>query len=168
MHNRSFSKSIRVIYLLHNCQMADSPLEWAFFSSMHVWFASVQTISYSGLLLMVFGGFGITGGAHRLWSHGSYKTKWPLSILAAVGQTLALQVNFTFSHIFRKWNDVDAWPSHYHILCMILQQNIYQWCWNHRMHHKYSETDADPFNANRDFFYSHIGWIICEIGRKTT
>ena len=142
--------------------MADSHLEWVFFSSMHIWFAVVLTISYSGLLLMVFGGFGITGGAHRLWSHGSYKTKWPLSILAAVGQTLALQVNFTFSHIFRKWNDVDAWPSHYHILCMILQQNIYQWCWNHRMHHKYSETDADHFNANRGFFYSHIGWIICE------
>ena len=51
---------------------------------------------------MVFGGFGITGGAHRLWSHGSYKAKWPLSILAAVGQTLALQVHFTFYHIFRK------------------------------------------------------------------
>ena len=68
---------------------------------MHIWFAPVLTISYSGLLLMVFGGFGITGGAHRLWSHGSYKAKWPLSILAAVGQTLALQVHFTFYHIFR-------------------------------------------------------------------
>ena len=111
---------------------------------------------------MVFGGFGITGGAHRLWSHGSYKAKWPLSILAAVGQTLALQVHFTFYHIFRNWNDVDAWASHYHISWIFLQQDIYQWCWNHRMHHKYSETDADPFNANRGFFYSHIGWIICE------
>lgn len=30
------------------------------------------------------------------------------------------------------------------------------------MHHKYSETDADPFNAKRGFFYSHIGWMLCE------
>lgn len=41
---------------------------------------------------MAYGGFGITGGAHRLWSHGSYKAKWPLRLLASLGQTLALQV----------------------------------------------------------------------------
>lgn len=28
------------------------------------------------------------------------------------------------------------------------------------MHHKYSETDADPHNASRGFFFSHIGWLL--------
>lgn len=28
------------------------------------------------------------------------------------------------------------------------------------MHHKYSETDADPHNANRGFFFSHVGWLM--------
>lgn len=32
---------------------------------------------------------------------------------------------------------------------------------NHRVHHKYSETDADPHNAKRGLFYSHIGWLMC-------
>lgn len=28
------------------------------------------------------------------------------------------------------------------------------------MHHKFSETDADPQNAMRGFFFSHIGWLM--------
>ena len=28
------------------------------------------------------------------------------------------------------------------------------------MHHKFSETDADPHNATRGFFFSHIGWLL--------
>ena len=28
------------------------------------------------------------------------------------------------------------------------------------MHHKYSETDADPHNAKRGFFFAHCGWLM--------
>jgi stearoyl-CoA desaturase (delta-9 desaturase) len=28
------------------------------------------------------------------------------------------------------------------------------------VHHKYSETDADPHNAKRGFFFAHIGWLL--------
>jgi len=30
----------------------------------------------------------------------------------------------------------------------------------HRVHHKYSETDADPHNINRGVFFSHFGWLL--------
>lgn len=30
------------------------------------------------------------------------------------------------------------------------------------MHHKYSETDADPFNIRRGFFFAHMGWMLCQ------
>lgn len=30
---------------------------------------------------------------------------------------------------------------------------------DHRVHHKYSETDADPHNAKRGFFFAHVGWL---------
>lgn len=30
------------------------------------------------------------------------------------------------------------------------------------MHHKYSETDADPHNAKRGLFFSHVGWLLCK------
>lgn len=44
---------------------------------------------------------------------------------------------------------------------------------DHRVHHKYSDTDIDPHNINRGFFYSHMGWLllkkqpeIIEAGKK--
>lgn len=27
------------------------------------------------------------------------------------------------------------------------------------MHHKYSETDADPHDARRGFIFAHVGWL---------
>jgi stearoyl-CoA desaturase (delta-9 desaturase) len=37
---------------------------------------------------------------------------------------------------------------------------IYHWARDHRTHHKFSETEADPHNANRGFFFAHMGWLI--------
>ena len=31
------------------------------------------------------------------------------------------------------------------------------------MHHKYSETNADPHNANRGFFFAHVSNLRREI-----
>ncbi|XP_030767540.1 acyl-CoA desaturase-like [Sitophilus oryzae] len=78
-----------------------------------------------------FTGLGITAGAHRLWSHRSYKAKLPLRIFLMLAQSAALQ------------------------------NNIYVWCRDHRVHHKFTETNADPHNASRGFFFSHIGWLLC-------
>ncbi|XP_017320070.1 stearoyl-CoA desaturase b [Ictalurus punctatus] len=73
---------------------------------------------------------GVTAGAHRLWSHRSYKAKLPLRIYLAFANSMAFQ------------ND------------------IYEWARDHRVHHKYSETHADPHNARRGFFFSHVGWLL--------
>ena len=35
-----------------------------------------------------------------------------------------------------------------------------------RLHHKCSETQADPHNANRGFFFSHMGWLMVRWGRS--
>ncbi|XP_009951351.1 PREDICTED: acyl-CoA desaturase-like [Leptosomus discolor] len=43
---------------------------------------------------------------------------------------------------------------------MAFQNDIYEWVRDHRVHHKFSETDADPHNAKRGFFFSHIGWLL--------
>lgn len=34
------------------------------------------------------------------------------------------------------------------------------WAHDHRIHHKYSETDADPHNVKRGFLFAHIGWVV--------
>jgi len=83
-------------------------------------------------LLYLVSGLGITAGAHRLWAHRSYKAKLPLKILLTIFNTVAFQD------------------------CAI------HWARDHRVHHKYSETDADPHNATRGFFFSHVGWLLCK------
>jgi len=83
------------------------------------------------ILLYIVSALGITAGAHRLWAHRSYKAKLPLRIILAIFNTIAFQ---------------DA---------------AMDWARDHRVHHKYSETDADPHNATRGFFFSHVGWLLC-------
>lgn len=85
----------------------------------------------SATILYQLGGLGITAGAHRLWAHRAYKARWPLSIFLMICNTLAFQN------------------------CVI------EWSRDHRVHHKYSETDADPHNAKRGFFFAHCGWLLC-------
>lgn len=55
----------------------------------------------------------------------------------------------------------------------LTQNCLYVWVRDHRQHHKYSDTDADPHNANRGFFFSHVGWLmsrkhpkVIEFGKK--
>lgn len=83
-------------------------------------------------LLGALSGMGITVGAHRLWSHRAYKGTLPLRILLMI------------------------------LNCSALQNDIYVWCRDHRMHHKYSETTADPHDSNRGFFFAHMGWLMCK------
>ncbi|XP_023954052.1 acyl-CoA Delta-9 desaturase-like [Bicyclus anynana] len=82
------------------------------------------------VLLFYFSGICITTGVHRLWTHKSYKAKLPLQLFLLTGFATAGQ------------------------------NSIYQWVRDHRVHHKFSDTDADPHNANRGLFFSHIGWLM--------
>ncbi|XP_077286019.1 acyl-CoA Delta-9 desaturase-like [Arctopsyche grandis] len=87
----------------------------------------------TSLFAVTFGclsGIGITAGAHRLWAHRAYKAKWQLRLFLTLLQTMAFQ------------------------------NHIYEWVRDHRVHHKFAETDADPHNAKRGFFFAHIGWLM--------
>jgi len=88
-----------------------------------------KTVIWS-YLLYVAGGLGITAGAHRLWSHRSYKARAPLRVLLMIFN------------------------------CIALQNDVIEWARDHRVHHKHSETDADPHNATRGLFFSHMGWLM--------
>lgn len=43
-------------------------------------------------MLVIGSGIGVTAGAHRLWSHRSYKAKWPLRLILITLFTIAGQV----------------------------------------------------------------------------
>ena len=96
---------------------------------------SIQYIDSFSTFMTVFlfyqiGGLSITMGSHRLWSHRSYKAKDTTRFLLML------------------------------IISMSNQGSIYHWVRDHRVHHKYSDTDADPHNINNGFFFSHLGWLM--------
>ncbi|OJJ36442.1 hypothetical protein ASPWEDRAFT_406819 [Aspergillus wentii DTO 134E9] len=39
------------------------------------------------------------------------------------------------------------------------QRSILWWVYLHRAHHRYIDTDRDPYNAKRGLLYSHFGWL---------
>lgn len=43
---------------------------------------------------------------------------------------------------------------------MANEGSLFHWVRDHRVHHKFSETTADPHNATRGFFFAHCGWLL--------
>lgn len=83
-------------------------------------------------VLYMLTGFGVVAGVHRLWSHRAYKVRFPLRLLLVIFNTIAFQ------------------------------KSIIRWARDHRVHHKYCDTNADPHNINRGFWFAHIGWLFCK------
>lgn len=81
------------------------------------------------LALWFISGFGITGGAHRLWAHRSYSAGPMFRFATMVANSIANQ------------------------------GTIWHWARDHRTHHMHSETPADPHDATRGFWFAHIGWL---------
>ncbi|VDN88815.1 unnamed protein product [Brugia pahangi] len=94
----------------------------------------------------LMGVMGITAGAHRLWSHRSYKARWPARLFLMFCNSMAFQASFL------PFNDVIEWSR------------------DHRCHHKWTDTDADPHNTTRGMFFAHMGWLMVrkhpEVKRK--
>ncbi|GAW81445.1 stearoyl-CoA desaturase (acyl-CoA desaturase, faty acid desaturase) [Plasmodium gonderi] len=82
------------------------------------------------IIFYLINGFGITFGAHRLWSHRAFKA------------STFVQVLFLILNSFAN------------------QGSVITWSRNHRLHHKYSDTKYDPHNIRYGFFYSHVGWLL--------
>ncbi|MCX2732096.1 acyl-CoA desaturase [Saccharopolyspora sp. NFXS83] len=87
----------------------------------------------------VFSGLGVTVGFHRLFTHGSFKSNWPVrATLAIAGMTS-------------------------------LQGPVITWVADHRRHHAYSDREGDPHSPWRfgstpgalakGFWHAHMGWL---------
>ncbi|KAL2313154.1 putative acyl-CoA desaturase [Schizosaccharomyces pombe] len=82
------------------------------------------------IIYYAYSGLGITAGYHRLWSHRAYKAKKPLEYFLAAGGAAAFEGSI-------RW-----------------------WSRDHRAHHRYTDTDKDPYNVKKGFWYAHVGWMI--------
>lgn len=108
------------------------------------------TCSFSVVLLYQLGTIGVTAGAHRLWSHRAFKVKTPLKIILLLFETISFEVGGQKVEVTSPNLEISKF-----------KDSAINWSKNHRIHHKYTETDADPYCAKRGLFFSHIGWLLC-------
>jgi stearoyl-CoA desaturase (Delta-9 desaturase) len=85
-----------------------------------------------GLVVGILAGWGTTVGSHRLFTHRTFKANNKMKWLMMFLQTMAGQ------------------------------EPVIRWARDHRVHHKFTDTNADPYNSRRGFFFSHIGWLMCK------
>jgi stearoyl-CoA desaturase (delta-9 desaturase) len=74
----------------------------------------------------------ITAGYHRYFAHRSYRTSRPFQFFLAVGGA------------------------------MCMQKGPLWWAGHHREHHRNSDTELDIHSPLRGFWWSHLGWILCD------
>lgn len=96
-------------------------------------FFSWKAVGLALFLHWVTGGLGITLGFHRLLTHRSFQTPKWLEYFLALCGTLACQ------------------------------GGVIEWVGMHRVHHLHSDTDPDPHDSNKGFWWSHMGWMMYEI-----
>jgi stearoyl-CoA desaturase (delta-9 desaturase) len=81
------------------------------------------------LALCVIVGTGIGAGYHRLFSHRSYEAH---PFVESVLLTLG---------------------------AMALQNSALTWVRDHRDHHRFTDTDRDPYSVTKGFWWAHMTWI---------
>ncbi len=104
--------------------------------SLSIWHGIVFGISFVEISIFIFWylatGLSITVGYHRLFSHRSHEAVWPVRLAYALFGAGAFQ------------------------------NSILEWSSDHRRHHKQTDTDEDPYNARRGFWWSHILWVMVD------
>ncbi len=78
---------------------------------------------------LMVSGLAITAGYHRLMSHRTYRAHPIVRIFFLLFGAAAFE------------------------------GSALEWSTDHRNHHRYTDTDKDPYNINKGFWYAHIGWL---------
>ena len=82
-------------------------------------------------------GMSITVGYHRLFSHKAFKASWPVKLFVLLFGAAAFE------------NSALWWSS------------------EHRKHHKHVDTDDDPYDITKGFFWAHMGWLMFKLKPAT-
>lgn len=82
--------------------------------------------------MILLSAFGMTVGAHQLFAHRSFKANKKLKAM------------LIFMHT---------------AFCL---HSVHDYARYHRSHHKFIDTNADPHNSKRGFFFTHMGWLLAK------
>lgn len=102
-------------------------------AGLYLWISS-GAFNWATFTLFIFmtiaTGIAITGGYHRLFAHKSYDASWGYKLFMLLFGAAAFE------------------------------NTALRWASDHRNHHKFVDTDNDPYNINRGFWYAHMGWVM--------
>ncbi len=129
----------------------DTPLPLKFHWGNALFLVAVHVLAALGIAYLVFVrfswatlalaavmfflcGMSITGGYHRLFAHVAYRGRWPLRLFYLLFGAASVQ------------NSALMWAS------------------DHRRHHRHTDTDRDPYNIKKGFWWAHVGWVLFKEG----
>lgn len=104
---------------------------------------------------------GLIGTPLYIHYQGITAAELGLFLFYLIATSLAITVGYHryFSHKDFKTNAV----LHFLLLffgAATFQKSALRWASQHRQHHQFTDTELDPHNSKRGFFYSHVGWIM--------
>jgi stearoyl-CoA desaturase (delta-9 desaturase) len=89
---------------------------------------------------------------------------WSASLLALLWTGLTI---FALSAGYHRLFSHKAYDAHPALRAFLLafgagafQNSALTWAADHRRHHKRTDTAADPYDARRGFWHSHVGWVL--------
>lgn len=98
---------------------------------VYLYVFGVQTFDVASFIFWVMAtGLAITVGYHRLLAHRTFRAHPVVTFLSLFFGAAAFE------------------------------ESALQWTSQHRDHHRYVDTERDPYNIKQGFFYAHIGWIL--------
>lgn len=103
----------------------------------------------------------IFGTPLYLARHGVSGFEWPLLIfyVAVTGMSVTMGYHRLYAHVTYKANPLIQFLLLF-FGAAAFEQSCFKWASQHRDHHFYVDTERDPYNIKKGFFYAHIGWLI--------
>lgn len=113
------------------------------------------------IFFMITTFFGVVGAPYYIWRYGVQPSELALMFffMAMTGLSVTVGYHRLFAHV--------SYKAHPIVQFIVLffgaaayEQSALKWASQHRRHHKYVDTDQDPYNIKKGFFYAHMGWLI--------
>lgn len=136
--SRMAKKSFKTIYWRNTLFLMGTLLTALTAVPLYLWHFGLN--AFQICLFMFFfisTGMSITLGYHRLFSHITFKAKWPVRLYTLLFGAAAFE------------------------------SSALTWCADHRRHHKFVDHDDDPYDITKGFFHAHIGWLLFRQGPET-
>ena len=104
---------------------------------------------------------GVIGAPVYMLRRGVAPSEWMLFLfyIIATGMSITVGYHRLFAHRTFKANPlVDFLVLFFGAAAF--EQSALKWASQHRDHHRFVDTERDPYSIKKGFFYAHIGWLM--------